>query len=155
MSGLKIHVRKTEICIFPRRNVVTRKIELNNVKITTSNSINVLGIILDINMKWTKQVEKTLTLWNKNDQEKFQTRRNNKPTNGKILLKIVLWSRNLAYTRTMSNKLVEKRKTTQNLNACISDATSLWILAPAKIRSAASLNEAKKEIKTFISTLPQ
>ena len=28
------------------------------------------------------------TLWNKNDQEIFQTRRNKKPTNGKILLKL-------------------------------------------------------------------
>ena len=63
---------------------------------------------------------------------------------------------NVRVTRgNMSNTLVEKRKTTLNLNSCISDETSLWNLAPAKIRSATSLTEAKREIKSFISTLPQ
>ena len=51
MSGLKINVEKTEICIFHTRNIIAQEVELNNVKIVTKNNINVLGILFDSSLK--------------------------------------------------------------------------------------------------------
>ena len=41
MSGLKINVAKTEICIFHRRNKLLREIEIQGVNITTKNKMNI------------------------------------------------------------------------------------------------------------------
>ena len=68
-----------------------------------------------------------------------------------IKVKIQSTKDNARVTRgDVSDKIVENRKTTLNLNLCISDAISLWNMAPQKIRSATTLSEAKREIKSFV-----
>ena len=65
-SGLKSNVKKTEICIFHRRNAVSREIEIMGENITTRSTMNVLGINLYSNMKWKSQVSKTIKESNSN-----------------------------------------------------------------------------------------
>ena len=39
-------------------------------------------------------------------------------------------------------------------NTCISDAIRVWNMAPISITSCLTLYQAKKEIKSFVRTLP-
>ena len=51
-SGLKVNDTKTEICIFHRTQSTIKIMTINNTRITTSNTINILGITFDCNLKW-------------------------------------------------------------------------------------------------------
>ena len=55
-----------EICIFHRRNAVSREIEIMGENITTRSTMNVLGINFYSNMKWKSQVSKTIKESNSN-----------------------------------------------------------------------------------------
>ena len=65
-SGLKINDSKTDICIFHRSKIETRTIEINGNQITTSNSINILGIIFDSNLNWNMQYNHAISDANRN-----------------------------------------------------------------------------------------
>ena len=55
-NGLKINMAKTDICIFHRRNLLTREIELSGTKIMARNTIKILGITSDSRLRWTEHV---------------------------------------------------------------------------------------------------
>ena len=54
-SGLKINDQKTEICIFHRKEKSTETVSINNIQITTTNQITILGIVFDSNLTWDPQ----------------------------------------------------------------------------------------------------
>ena len=47
MSGLKINTAKTELCIFHRRNVLVKEVQLMGLVVKTGTTMNVLGIKFD------------------------------------------------------------------------------------------------------------
>ena len=65
-SGLKINEQKTEVCIFHRHKEEIRNITINESNITTSNKINILGILFDSNLNWNRQYEQAIREANKN-----------------------------------------------------------------------------------------
>ena len=60
-SGLKVNDGKTEICLFYRKDTPPVKIEINGNEITSSKSINVLGITFDSKLNWQIQAQKAVT----------------------------------------------------------------------------------------------
>ena len=54
------------LCIFHRRNLIQRDLDLNGTMIRTSNTINILGITFDSKMKWAEQVNGAIKEANKN-----------------------------------------------------------------------------------------
>ena len=65
-SGLKINETKTEICIFHRTNSITTNIIIDNTRLTSSNTMNILGITFDCNLKWNQQYTKAIKEANSN-----------------------------------------------------------------------------------------
>ena len=59
-SGLKINMEKTEICIFHRRNKITKCIELKNICINTINTMSILGVRFDSGLKLNIHIEKAI-----------------------------------------------------------------------------------------------
>ena len=51
---------KTEICIFHRRNCITRQLNLMGQLVESQNVMNLLGMKFDSKMKWNEQVEMTI-----------------------------------------------------------------------------------------------
>ena len=66
MSGLKINISKTELCVFHRRNLVQISFELEGTEITSSRTINILGILFDSKMNWADHVKKAISESNSN-----------------------------------------------------------------------------------------
>ena len=60
MSGLKINIAKTELCVFHRRNLVQVSIELDGTEIKSKRTMNVLGVLFDSTMKWNDHVIKAI-----------------------------------------------------------------------------------------------
>ena len=60
-SGLKVNESKTELCLFHRKDQLPIEIEINNTKLISKNSINVLGITFDSKMNWQNQIENVIT----------------------------------------------------------------------------------------------
>ena len=65
-SGLRINETKTEICIFHRSHSSILNVTLNNTRIQSTNTINILGTLFDSNMKWNQQYLKTIKEANTN-----------------------------------------------------------------------------------------
>ena len=65
-SGLKVNDSKTEICIFHRTQSRSAVITINNTTLTSSTTINILGITFDCNLKWNQQYTKTIKEANAN-----------------------------------------------------------------------------------------
>ena len=61
-SGLKINESKTEICIFHRSQTITMDVIIDNTSLTSKDTINILGIVFDCNLKWNQHYSKTLLL---------------------------------------------------------------------------------------------
>jgi hypothetical protein len=55
-SGLKVNESKTELCLFHRKDCPQITIRLNQNTISSSTSMNVLGITFDSKLQWSKQV---------------------------------------------------------------------------------------------------
>ena len=55
-SGLKVNESKTEMCIFYKRDTHPMSIEVNGAVITSSSTMNVLGVIFDSKLQWSNQV---------------------------------------------------------------------------------------------------
>jgi len=51
-----VNETKTEFCIFHRTKRITKSIEINNVQITSKNTMKALGITLDTNLNWETHV---------------------------------------------------------------------------------------------------
>ena len=51
---------KIDICLFFRTLPPTITLEIKNQNVSTTHSINVLGVIFEATMKWTHQIEATL-----------------------------------------------------------------------------------------------
>ena len=60
-SGLKVNSSKTELCHFSRRDHQPLSLPLNGEIITTSPTINVLGVIFDSKLQWGPQVAAAYT----------------------------------------------------------------------------------------------
>ena len=65
-SGLKINDQKTEICIFHRKELIKEEIEINNIKLETTNQMNILGMIFDSNLSWDHQYNNAIKEANHN-----------------------------------------------------------------------------------------
>ena len=65
-SGLKINEYKTEICIFHRINSISMDIIIDNTRLTSTNTMNILGITFDSNLKWNQQYSKAIKEANSN-----------------------------------------------------------------------------------------
>ena len=65
-SGLKINEKKTDLCIFHRRNLKKITLKINGTNIESSNQVKILGIIFDSNMKWEQQYESAIKEANQN-----------------------------------------------------------------------------------------
>ena len=61
MSGLKVNVDKTELCIFHRMDTSKGAITVGNVCVESSHQLSCLGIIMDNRLSWDKQVDKAIT----------------------------------------------------------------------------------------------
>ena len=59
-SGLKV-MDKTEICIFSRLDTAALVMNINGNLVTTKKEMNVLSIIFDSKLQWTKQVMTTIS----------------------------------------------------------------------------------------------
>ena len=57
MSGLKINTAKTELCIFHRRNVLVKEVQLMGLVVKTGTTMNVLGIKFDSKLRWNEHVD--------------------------------------------------------------------------------------------------
>ena len=56
-SGLKVNEEKTEMCLFYRNDIQPVTIAINTKLITSSNSMNLLGVIFDSKLNRQQQVE--------------------------------------------------------------------------------------------------
>ena len=59
-SGLKVNESKTEMCIFYKRDTHPMSIEVNGAVITSSSTMNVLGVIFDSKLQWSNQVANSI-----------------------------------------------------------------------------------------------
>jgi hypothetical protein len=64
-SGLKVNESKTEMCLFHRSYPRIINLAINNINITSTPQINVLGITFDSKMQWSEQVANTIKKANK------------------------------------------------------------------------------------------
>ena len=55
-SGLKVNESKTELCHFYRKDTTQVEITVNNVVITSKDNMNVLGVIFDSKLTWSKHI---------------------------------------------------------------------------------------------------
>ena len=97
-SRLKVNENKTELCLFYRKDTHPIEITLNNTIIPSQSSMNVLGVIFDSKLNWSKQVSQATQKAKKSLHaikmiRKYFTR--NEITT--LLLDPVLQFRNLAY----------------------------------------------------------
>ncbi len=60
-SGLKINERKTEICLFNKRDTNPVNVMIGEDLVTTSDSINILGVTFDSKMAWSQQIRNAIT----------------------------------------------------------------------------------------------
>ncbi len=51
-TGLKVNQNKTVACLFYKRDVAQISVRVGDERITSKNSINVLGIVFDSKLKW-------------------------------------------------------------------------------------------------------
>ena len=59
-SGLKVNENKTEICLFHRLDVRSVSVNVGANQITSSSTMNVLGVSFDSKMQWSSQVSNTI-----------------------------------------------------------------------------------------------
>ena len=59
-SGLQVNEEKTELCLFHRIMPPTISLKIGDKMVTTSPSMNVLGVTFDATLKWTQHIESTL-----------------------------------------------------------------------------------------------
>ena len=59
-SGMKVNDSKTEICVFHRLDAPQISLTLNNCRIKSINSMNVLGVQFDSKLSWSHQVSKCI-----------------------------------------------------------------------------------------------
>ena len=64
-SGLKVNEAKTEMCMFHRSNLRIVNLTINNVVISSTPQINVLGVTFDAKLQWTEQVSNVVKKANK------------------------------------------------------------------------------------------
>ena len=55
-SGLKVNESKTEVCLFHRNDCQPISFFINDSKVTSSSTMNVLGITFDSKLQWSNQV---------------------------------------------------------------------------------------------------
>jgi hypothetical protein len=60
-SGLKINEKKTEICLFYKRDTDPVNVMIGEDLVTNSDTINILGVIFDSKMNWSQQIRNAIT----------------------------------------------------------------------------------------------
>ena len=60
-SGLKVNETKTEICHFYRNDTPPVEIKVNNVLIKSTDNMNVLGVIFDSKLTWSKHISNQIS----------------------------------------------------------------------------------------------
>ena len=101
-SGLKINTEKTEICIFHRRNLVVKDVELMGLTIKTGNIMNVLGMRFDSRLKWKEHVDMAIkganaSLYGIRMIKKYFTPDETRNMITAIFYSKLLWCRSLAF----------------------------------------------------------
>jgi hypothetical protein len=56
-SGMIVNPAKTTACVFSRKNLAQTEIEVDGLKIKIEETMNVLGIVFDRKLNWSKQVQ--------------------------------------------------------------------------------------------------
>ena len=64
-SGLKINESKTELCVFYKHEIAKPTINIGNNLVAAKDFINVLGVIFDMTLSWSKQVQSAVTKANR------------------------------------------------------------------------------------------
>ena len=64
-SGLKVNESKTELCLFYRKDTPPVEITINNVIIRSMQNMNVLGVIFDSKLTWSKHISTQINKANK------------------------------------------------------------------------------------------
>jgi hypothetical protein len=59
-SKLKVNQSKTEACLFYKRDCDPVRKKVSDTTITSKKTINVLGVIFDVRLKWNEQVAKAI-----------------------------------------------------------------------------------------------
>ena len=85
---------------------------LNNISITSTPQINVLGVIFNSKLLWTEQVSNTIdkankSCWQSNSFQKFQPIENQSSFNLKFLFRPLLLFRNMALFVTTSSRALK------------------------------------------------
>ena len=60
-SGLVVNESKTEICLFHKNDQPPISISLQGVNVTSSKSMNVLGVIFDAKLNWQLHIANAIT----------------------------------------------------------------------------------------------
>ena len=60
-SGLKINEKKTEICLFYKRDTDPVNVMIGEDLVTTSDTINILGVTFDSKMAWSQQIRNAIS----------------------------------------------------------------------------------------------
>ena len=60
-SGLLVNEAKTEICLFHTRDQPPIKVRVLNAEITSSKSMNVLGVIFDCKLTWSTHIANAIS----------------------------------------------------------------------------------------------
>ena len=60
-SGLLVNESKTEVCLFHRNDQPKINITLQNIRIESKKSMNVLGVIFDSKLNWSEHVANTIS----------------------------------------------------------------------------------------------
>lgn len=59
-SGLKVNSDKTEFCIFHRNDISTKTIDILGNKISSKNTIKILGVTFDSKLNWSTHVNESI-----------------------------------------------------------------------------------------------
>ena len=64
-SGLKINESKTEVCVFNKHLIAKPTVNVGPNIVTAKDSMNVLGVIFDMTLSWSKHVQTAVTKANR------------------------------------------------------------------------------------------
>ena len=64
-SGMKVNEAKTTLCLFYHKDTTPIEINLNNIRITSCKTMNVLGVIFDQKLQWSEHIAHAISKANK------------------------------------------------------------------------------------------
>ena len=70
-SGMQVNDAKTSLCLFYKKDTTPIKVRVNNEIITSTKSINVLGVIFDQKLQWSDHIALCISKSSKKEPNKF------------------------------------------------------------------------------------